>query len=349
MKKLSWVLNGGISFYTSVRLSDIATFEQFSEKAGIGFTSLPKNRKLLEERIHFSEASFRKKGDLLNHESYFFVLQLGEKIFGSSGLISRVGISEPFYAYHLLSVHQSYPLMKIDRTVPILHFVDAQKKPTELCALFLLPEQRGKAFGQLLSLSRLLFIRSFRNRFARVVIAEMRGYYDEMGHSPFWEAIGRPFFGLNFDEANFLRISHPDCIDALFPKHPIYTPLLPIDAQKVIGKMHPQTIPAWKMLEKQGFSLSNYYDLFDGGPHVYAHTDQIEVIKSCQKGVIKKIEDQLEQGIDGMLSNGRLDFRACFGKILEDDRKELSISSRTANALQVEKGDEIHFWVNHKS
>lgn len=43
---------------------------------------------------------------------------------------------------------------------------------------------------------RFLFIAAFRQYFSRKVIAEMRGYTDEQGRSPFWESVGRHFFSI---------------------------------------------------------------------------------------------------------------------------------------------------------
>lgn len=36
------------------------------------------------------------------------------------------------------------------------------------------------------------------------------------------------------------------------PKHPLYVDFLAEDAQKVIGEVHPQTVPARRVLESEG-------------------------------------------------------------------------------------------------
>ena len=38
----------------------------------------------------------------------------------------------------------------------------------------------------------------FRERFPAQVMADLRGYFDEQGRSPFWEAIGKHFFDMDF-------------------------------------------------------------------------------------------------------------------------------------------------------
>ncbi|MCX2958225.1 MAG: arginine N-succinyltransferase, partial [Serratia symbiotica] len=120
--------------------------------------------------------------------------------------------------------------------------------------------------GKLLSKVRLLFIAAFRKRFMQRLIAEMRGFSDEKGRSPFWESIGRHFFPIEFAKADYLSgIGQKAFIAELMPKHPLYIDFLSEDAQKVIGEVHPQTVPARRVLESEGLDYQGYVDIFDGG------------------------------------------------------------------------------------
>ena len=76
------------------------------------------------------------------------------------------------------------------------------------------------------------------------MVSEIRGVLDKRGQSPFWDALGRHFFGIDFAEADRLSIVNKKFIADLMPDHPIYIPLLPPEAQAVIGKPHAESAKA---------------------------------------------------------------------------------------------------------
>src|SRR5262249_36368790 len=133
----------------------------------------------------------------------------------------------------------------------------------ELCSLFLQGEYRRDNNGSLLSKSRFLFMAEFPERFNPRVIAEMRGVSDEQGRSPFWEALGRHFFKMEFSEADYLSgIGQKSFIAELMPQHPVYTAFLDDEARAVIGQVHENTKPALAMLAGEGFRYNGYVDIF---------------------------------------------------------------------------------------
>src|SRR6202012_5011720 len=117
--------------------------------------------------------------------------------------------------------------------------------------LFLAPAYRKDGNGRLLSMSRFLFMAEHPDYVDPTIIAEMRGVVDDQGHSPFWEAVGRHFFDIDFPTADYLSMVNKRFIADLMPKHPIYITLLPREAQAVIGKVHDQTEPAMAMLQQE--------------------------------------------------------------------------------------------------
>jgi arginine N-succinyltransferase len=65
-------------------------------------------------------------------------------------------------------------------------------------------------------------------RFAEMVLAELRGWFDEDGGCPFWDHVASKFFRLEFDEADMMSASTDgQFILDLAPRHPIYAELLP--------------------------------------------------------------------------------------------------------------------------
>lgn len=317
------------------RIDDLPALEQFSSEVGYGFTTLS-NRKILAERLHASESAFHTPLEKPYHESYLFILECDGVAVGTSGLISRIGMSEPFFAYHRKSEGQLSSVLPVDRQIEVLHLIQARKKPTEISTLFISAPFRGRALGALTSLSRFLFIAAHRERFASVVIAELRGVCDSKGDTPFWDAIGRPFFDLSFPEALQLRVLYPHIIHELFPTHPIYTLLLSQAAQEVIGKTHPETTAAMKLLLKEGFQVSDYIDIFDAGPHAFAQTETIRAIRSS---VVGKAMIGHKGAQFGLCSNERLSsFRSTLAHF-ELRGEEIVITEETAELLELKTGD----------
>ena len=327
-------------FIRPAKMSDLSTLIQFSQEAGLGFTSLPYNPVILEKRLYDSEHAFRENLAQPTRESYLFCIESDNKVVGISGIISRVGISRPFFAYHLLHEALACPHLSVYRKTPVLHFIRAHKKPTEIGTLFVPKAFRQKDFGRLLSLSRFLFIASFKERFASTVIAELRGI-NQQGISPFWEAIGRPFFQVDFHKADLLRTDHPVCIEELFPKHPIYVELLSKEVQSVIGIAHPQALPAQKMLEKQGFKRSHYVDLFDAGPHLFAPTEEIHAIQASREATLHSLHPN--EGPLALIANTRLDYRATIAPLFIKDG-QATLHPNAASALQITPGDSIRYY-----
>ncbi len=330
-----------LALFRSAKLSDLDAFIGFSGEAEI--TSLPQNPKVLEERLDQSHRSFQEPMRSPENEIYLFCLEYKGEVIGASGLFSRIGMQQSFFAYHLLKEKQRCNYLKIDREIEVLHFIRAQKRPTEVGSLFVKKAFRQKGFGKLLSFARFLFIAIFRYRFAPTVIAELEGV-NIQGYSPFWEAVGKHFLGCDFLEADLLRTNHPKCIEELFPTHPIYLRMLPLAAQDVFGKPHPNAIAAKKLLEKQGFKKSSYYDLFDGGPHLYAPTDDILAVKESHNGVVGELRSEITNGKRAIISNQKLAFRACVASILEE-KMGIVIHPNVSFTLQVDVGDPVHYYI----
>src|SRR5262249_22653987 len=158
-----------------------------------------------------------------------------------------------FYAYRIeKAVHES-DVLKVRKEVPFLKLVTEHNGPCEIGSLFLAPSYRRDGNGRFLSLVRFLFMAEQPKRFDPVVIAELRGVIDDLGHSAFWDALGRHFFEVEYPTADYLSMVNKKFIADLMPSHPIYIPLLPKEAQAVIGQVHEQTRPALKILEDEGF------------------------------------------------------------------------------------------------
>jgi len=312
---------------------------------GFGLTTLPRDAELLRDRIIESQVSFERMTKRPRGETYLFVMEdlRTGKVIGTCGIVSKVGGFEPFYAYRVeTSVHES-EMLSVRKEIQKLQLVKDHNGPSEIGSLFLSPDYRRHNNGRLLSLGRFLFMAEHLQRFDPVVIAEMRGVIDDRGHSPFWDAIGKHFFDIDFPKADYLSMVNKKFIADLMPTHPIYVPLLPPEAQAVIGKVHEQTSPALKMLQDEGFHFTGEIDIFEGGPVVSCQRDQIRTIRESRRAVIADVADDLPGSEDYVLCNIRKDFRVCKGIVEPIADGTIRLTSRTALSLNVKVGDTVRF------
>src|SRR4051812_13412159 len=119
------------------------------------------------------------------------------------------------------------------------------------------------------------------------VLSELLPPLEPDGTSRLWEALGRRFTGLTYQEADLLSKDNKEFIHALFPDDPIHTELLPDDVQAIIGQVGPDTKAVEKMLRRIGFEHAGQIDPFDGGPHFAAATDAISVVRDARQVVLR--------------------------------------------------------------
>jgi len=283
--------------------------------AQTGMTFLPKNKDLLKEKIMNSNKALEHSINKPGGETYFFVLEDKKRncIAGCCAIISRIGCSETFYTYQLKNILKVSKILGKANQVSYLNLKKINKGPSELCGLYLRPEYRDKGVGRLLSLSRFLFVQMHPNRFEKKVIAEMRGISDENGVSPFWEAVGRHIYDIDFSTADMLSSHTKEFIEELIPNIPICVNTLPLQAQQCIGKAHLNTWPALRLLEQEGFKMTDYVDIFDAGPKMSTSFNQVRVIKeSSQTNDVQVVEKDVKSKDLSLVATGKLsDFRVC--------------------------------------
>ena len=284
-----------------VTTNDLDALWELIGRANAGMTSLKINKEQLSDRIERSEFAFRRSTDRVEGAPYVLVMQDIEtgRLAGTSCIFSKTGGFEPLYAYRIVTEKNHCELLDQTHEISTLHLTKTHNGPTEIGSLFLLPEYRGMGSGKLLSLSRFMYIAANPKRFASQTIAEMRGYINENGVSPFWNAIGSHFFKIDFPRADSLSMIDKQFIEDLMPRHPIYLDLLPRDSVAAIGRVHDQTKPALAMLEAQGFVRTDQIDIFDGGPVVQCATQSILAVKATKEYSVGDANyDELSRSLD---------------------------------------------------
>jgi arginine N-succinyltransferase len=333
-------------FIRPVAKADLDPLVELASLAGAGLTNLPRDKTLLRKRIEKSLSSFQALPvERPGGESYLFVMEDSDsgRVVGACGIMSKVGGYEPFYSYKIETTVFESKQIKVHKEVPILMLVEEHDGPCEIGSLFLHPQYRGDGNGRLLQLVRFLFMADNPDAFEATVVSELRGVSNEKGESPFWDALGRHFFGIDFAEADRLSIVNKKFIAELMPEHPIYIPLLPKSAQDVIGKPHNDGVHAVKNLEAEGFKFANMVDIFDAGPVLSCARDEIRTIKQSQRATVAQIVEGEINSPTYLIGNSRVDFRACKGPVQIIDEQNIHLTRACAAVLKVDVGQPIRY------
>ncbi len=327
-------------------MDDIPQLLALTHMTGFGLTTLPRDRALLERRLRNSQRGFAKsEDDTPQGESYLFVMEDidAQCVVGTCGMMSKVGGFEPFYAYRIeTAIHES-KMLNVRKEVRTLNLVMEHDGPCEIGSLFLHPSYRDSGNGRTLSLARFLYMADRPSLFDPVVIAELRGVIDQHGRSAFWEALGKHFFDLELPTADYLSVVDKRFIGDLMPRHPIYIPLLPPEAQAVIGKVHDETAPALHLLESEGFAFSGMVDIFEAGPIVRCARDRIRTVHDSRLALVARVVKTIDNDIPYLASNVRQNFRACQTRLHLPPIGGIEITEETAAALGVSAGDTVRY------
>ena len=235
--------------------------------------------------------------------------------------------------------------MGVDHKVPHLQVRRIHDGPSEVGSLFLQKEFRTGTNGRLLSLSRFLFMAQYINMFEDHVVAEMRGRVALDGSNPFWDAIGSHFFGdVSFEQADLMSNLDKTFIEELMPVHPIYIPLLPSEAQEIIGQVHPETEPAIRLLQSEGFSKNGFVDVFEAGPMVECELSQIRSVRLSLESTNWQVQDKVLDGVDSLIANVNSleDFAVTVGE-LRQDSNEIIIEKAVASSLALEEKTPVRY------
>lgn len=324
--------------------SDYQALNVCAQESGYGFTSLPVDEALLKSRIKHSIASFAENARFPGHQSYLMVAEETEtgEIAGVTGIKAAVGLTTPFYTYHITKQVRHSVKLDIYNRADILVLGNNYTGATEICTLFLREKFREGYNGKLLSKCRFLMLAQFKEKFADVVFAEMRGVSDQDGQSPFWQWLKAHFFGIDFTSADHLTgIGDKSFIAELMPQLPIYINLLSDEVRAVIGKVHKNTKPALRLLEKEGFRSRSHIDIFDGGPIVESLRENIRSVKNSML-----LDVDIGEHIKGkhyLVANTDFQhYRATVARIaVEPTQQTAMISQDVAQALGVTAKDKV--------
>ncbi|MFV3305766.1 arginine/ornithine succinyltransferase subunit alpha [Pseudomonas sp. NY15181] len=326
------------------QVADLQQVQRLAADSPVGVTSLPDDAERLREKILASEASFAAEVSFNGEESYFFVLEdsVSGRLVGCSAIVASAGFSEPFYSFRNETfVHASREL-KIHNKIHVLSLCHDLTGNSLLTSFYVERDLVNTPIAELNSRGRLLFMASHPERFAEAVVVEIVGYSDDQGQSPFWNAIGRNFFDLDYSAAEKLSgLKSRTFLAELMPHYPIYVPLLPDEAQESMGQVHPRAQITFDILMRDGFESDNYIDIFDGGPTLHAPISSIRSIAQS-----RQVPVRIGEGGKGnrgyLVTNGQLqDFRAIVAELDWAPGKPVTLNQEAADALGVGEGASV--------
>lgn len=325
----------------NVRRDDLQQLTDLAKQFNL--LNLPGDRKVLTEKIARSEASFAGKLEKGDTEYIFVVEDLEEKlVVGSSLIIAKHGNEKTPHSYFKVLKRDHFSKdLGVGFIHQVLRFQLDTEGPTEIGGLLVdkIYRRRPERLGKQISLSRFVYMGLNPDRFEERVLCELTPPLTEEGRSEFWEALGRRFTGLPYQEADLLSQTSKEFIESLFPEEDIYLSLLDAKARLVLGRVGEATKPAQHLLESIGFEYLEEVDPFDGGPHYGAKTKDILPIKQGRSLRISEGKDVAftQKGLVGV---GTDEFK-CISSGYEISGDSVYLPSKSRDLLQLDIGQNV--------
>jgi arginine N-succinyltransferase len=319
--------------------------------AELDSVNLPNDERVLEQLIDKSIRSF--SGRIRNplERAYLFVLAEPKRgtLLGTSMIIAQHGTLEAPHVYLEVGQREHYS-QTIDKHFrhTVLKIGYHYEGPTEIGGLIVGEGHRGQGKpGKQLSYVRFLFMAMHRKRFRERVLAELLPPLLPDGRSLLWEALGRKFTGLTYQEADRLSRQNKEFIKELFPQSDIYATLFSPRVQRAIGRVGAETEPVQRLLERIGFRYVERIDPFDGGPHFEAALADISLVRQYRVARLSEpalktdLADQEGHLVAVERSAGKNRFRAVRTPCRVDG-ETAALPAEARKLLGAQPGDKLH-------
>lgn len=326
----------------SIRHSDLRGLQDLA--AQFSLLNLPADKKILSEKVERSIASFA--GELPKEKAeYLFVVEdlEQEKIVGSSLILAKHGNEDvPHYYFKLIKKDRFSDDLGIGFIHQVLRLNEDMDGPTEIGGLLIDRgyRRRPEKLGKQISLVRFLYMGMAPQEFETRILCELTPPLGEGGRSEFWEALGRRFTGLPYQEADLISQKNKEFISSLFPEEDIYLCLLDSKARLVLGRVGDETRPAQHLLESIGFRYLHEVDPFDGGPHYGVNLADVSIVKNAKWSKLATAEkgNFTNSALVGFKRDG--EFRAVFSACDMQDGN-IVLPAASMKALEGEVGEKV--------
>lgn len=327
-------------------MADIPGIEALASGSTPAVHTLPRTTLSVQESVERSIAAFAAQPAQPNGERYLFVLADADgSVAGMASIAARAGADGTFFAFRNEVLHQASRDLGVSHSVHALTLSSDLTHCSQLSGFHLREPERVGGEAALLSRARLLFAASAPQRFAEKFFSAMAGVTDGAGRSPFWEALGRKFFNMDFLAAERMieGARNRTVIVELMPHYPVYVPLLGEAARAVLGQVHPEGRLAQRALEDEGFAYEQYIDIFDGGAILQAHRRALRAFSYARRRRVADEDHAQGSRAPFLVTNLRnASFRAVIAQCaVDDDPDEVGLDDEVRRALDVVAGDAV--------
>ncbi|MYM86851.1 arginine N-succinyltransferase [Rugamonas sp. FT82W] len=334
-----------------VELADIAALEALAAVTMPGVHTLPKTREKIVDMIERSIASFAAHVDIPSEESYLLVLESPQDktIVGTAAIFAAAGSNGTYFSFRNDVIQQVSRDLNISHSVHALTLCSELTGYSQLSSFYVGEQEHGTPEAALLSRARLMFAVLAPHRFADRFFVPLAGVTDADGGSPFWDALGRKFFKMDFLDAERVigGARNRTLIVELMPHYPVYVPLLPGDAQAAMGQIHPSGELAFNLLTAEGFEADDYIDIFDGGPILQAHKNSLRTFNGALQRRVTTAAESPDRGREPQLryavaSGSEHNFRAVITHCAAlESQVNVALPADVQEALQIAEGDTV--------
>jgi arginine N-succinyltransferase len=311
--------------------------------------NLPHDAEHIAELLAQSERSFQGQ-ETRERARYLFLLwdNSQNQAVGTSSIVAQLGTNTEPYIYLDVIDEEKYS-RALDKHFfhTVLRLGTSYNGPTEIAGLVVGPSYRAapERLGQMISAVRFLFIAQNRALFRDELLAELLPPLEPDGTSHLWEAFGRRFTKMSYQEADFLSSQNKDFIRELFPSGPVHTSLMSEEARNVIGEVGEQTKGVERMLTRIGFRYCQRVDPFDGGPHFTARTRDISWIEQSRTlrvgNVASAVGSDCQQGLIAVQRREAPYFRAVWGRWVESEPGQIKLEPLVTQHLELRAAQEL--------
>jgi arginine N-succinyltransferase len=335
-----------------VEPADVGALEALLAASTPGVHTLPRTREKIAALVERSTASFAAHVDIPSEETYLFVLEDLEhhELVGTAAIHASAGSNGTYFAFRNDVIQQVSRDLNISHSVHALTLCSELTAYSQLSGFTIRDREKAGREAALLSRGRLLYAVLAPHRFGDRFFVPLAGVTDDNGQSPFWDALGRKFFKMDFLDAERVigGARNRTLIVELMPHYPVYVPLLPGPAQEAMGQIHPSGELAFHLLAEEGFEADEYIDIFDGGPILQAHRN---ALRSFCGSMVRRVaaQDQppgapaqLDTMVNYAVASSERNFRAVVVPCTPAESGEaLCLPSWARQALQVAPGDSV--------
>lgn len=185
-------------------------------------------------------------------------------------LVPRLGLTLPRYHFHIGRVVHAAAELGLFRVQTTLLLGNDHTGHAELAELHtapgLSPAEATWALGELVAAAQ-AEVAARPADFGDWLVAELPGWRDATGVSPFWQGLGARFYGSDpaaaEDRMGPAWRSH---LAALLPRQTVYLSFLGDAAERSLARSAPAFEPAQAALRAAGFQPADHVRIDDGGP-----------------------------------------------------------------------------------